>query len=897
MYKDNLPQTILLSDYKPSSYLIDKTELRFELFEDRARVLSRLEMRANPDEDADKTAELSLHAEAMEVVSVSLNGKALKAHKNLYEHKDDVLKIFNVPERFVLQTEVLIHPEKNTSLMGLYKSGTMFCTQCEAEGFRKITPYIDRPDVLSEFTTTVVADKATYPILLSNGNPIDSQDLEEGLHLVTWHDPFRKPAYLFALVAGNLEHIEDSFTTMSGRTICIRIFVEEKDLDKCDHAIRSLKAAMKWDEETYGREYDLDIFMIVAVDDFNMGAMENKGLNIFNTSAVLAHPKTTTDTRFQWVEAVVAHEYFHNWSGNRVTCRDWFQLSLKEGFTVYRDSEFSADLNSRTVKRVEDVRTLRAHQFAEDAGPLAHPVQPSSYMEINNFYTLTVYEKGAEIVRMQANLLGPELFRQGTDLYFDRYDGQAVTIKDFVGCMEEVSGMDLSQFKRWYKQAGTPSVDVSSCYDADEKEYVLNFSQSCPATPESSDKKPFVIPVRMGLIGEDQQGQYTSLPLNSAQAGLTSASEAVIQVKSGSQSFVFSGIEKEPVPSLLRGFSAPVKLQYDYSKKELCLLIKHDTDGFNRWDAMQRLAVLEIEAQQDRIKQGQPAAPAAIDPEFIETLARLLSAPDIDKAMLALMIVMPSMEYLAEMQEQIDLDSLYSARQAVRMAVAEQLQSQFAELYKSNNQRTDAYLPNAEQIAERSLKNACLGYWLLSGASEALDACVQQFNSADNMTDQAAALTALVNDESEAAQSLSEPLLEHFYQQWKHEALVVNQWLSIQASCAKPAGLERVKALMAHEAFDIKNPNKARSLIGAFCAMNPNNFHHPEGSGYEFIADQVIKLNSINPQIASRLVNPLTKWKKMDQSRAGLMREQLSRISETADISSDLKEVVTKSLV
>lgn len=892
MYRDNLPQTILLSDYKPSSFLINKTELKVELFEDKTCVSARLEISANPDEKANPSSELVLNAEEMEIVSVAVNGKHLKA--NGYSHEHDLLSIPNVPERFVLETEVLIHPESNTSLMGLYKSRTMFCTQCEAEGFRKITPYIDRPDVLSEFTTTVVADREKYPVLLSNGNPIDhSEDPENGRHSVTWHDPFRKPAYLFALVAGDLEHIEDSFTTMSGRDICIRIFVEEKDLDKCDHAIRSLKSAMTWDEEVYGREYDLDIFMIVAVDDFNMGAMENKGLNIFNTSAVLAHPKTTTDMRFQWVEAVVAHEYFHNWSGNRVTCRDWFQLSLKEGFTVYRDSEFSADLNSRTVKRIEDVRTLRAHQFAEDAGPLAHPVQPASYMEINNFYTLTVYEKGAEIVRMQANLLGPELFRKGTDLYFDRHDGNAVTIEDFVSCMEEVSGMDLSQFKRWYKQAGTPVIDVVSSYDADEKEYILTFSQSCPPTPESNDKKPFVIPVRIGLVGLDEDSVPYALPLHSAQAGLKSEKEAVIQVKSASQSFVFTDVEREPVPSLLRGFSAPVKLNYDYSKSDLYCLIVGDTDGFNRWDAMQRYAVIEIEEQQQRIKAGEEPN---VDRAFIKTLETLLLDSGIDKAMLALMIVMPSIEYLAEMQEQVDLDSLYSARQAVSLSIAKELGPLFAQVYQANNERQGQYLPNAEQIAERSLKNACLGYWLLSGDARALDACTAQFDSADNMSDQVSALSALVNDESVASENSSVVALDKFYQQWNDEALVVNQWFAVQAACTKPGGLERVRQLMQHHAFDLKNPNKARSLIGGFCGLNPYNFHNSDGSGYHFVADQVIALNAINPQIASRLVIPLTKWKKMDEQRAGLMRKELERISGTEKLSPDLQEVVSKSL-
>ena len=904
MDKDSLPQTTLLADYRPSGFLIDKTELQVELFEGVTRVSARLEVVRNPDEKAPGTRGLVLNAEAMEIVSVHLDGRFLKA--DAFEHRDNLLNLASVPDSFVLETEVEIHPEKNTSLMGLYKSRTMFCSQCEAEGFRKITPYIDRPDVLSEFTTTLIADKGRYPVLLSNGNPVASRDLDDGRHQLTWHDPFRKPAYLFALVAGDLKHIEDSYTTMTGREVCIRIFVEEKDLDKCGQAIRSLKLAMRWDEDTYGREYDLDIFMIVAVDDFNMGAMENKGLNIFNTSAVLANPKTTTDMRFQWVEAVVAHEYFHNWSGNRVTCRDWFQLSLKEGFTVYRDSEFSADLNSRTVKRIEDVRTLRTRQFAEDAGPLAHPVQPDSYMEINNFYTLTVYEKGAEIVRMQANLLGPELFRKGTDLYFDRHDGSAVTIEDFVSCMEEVSGMDLSQFKRWYKRAGTPVLEVSSSYNTDAKEYRLTFVQSCPATPGCKDKKPFVLPVRMGLIGQNSEaglnGAPDSLPMHCAQAGLRGETEAVIQVKSDTQSFIFTNIQREPVPSLLRDFSAPVRLHYHYSREELYLLARSDTDGFNRWDAMQRLAVLEIENQQVSIQAGRDPE---IDDSFVQLFGELLAGQDADKAMLALMVTLPSVEYLAEVQGQIDLDSLYAAREFVRIAVARGLKGQFSQLYLEHAVREGEYEPNAGQIADRSLKNVCLGYWMLSEDPHALNACVEQFNTADNMTDQSAALSILVNGDvseeagrelngavSEAARSA----LKQFYRQWAHEALVVNQWLGIQAGCPRAHGLERVQALMQHESFELKNPNKAGSVIGGFCRLNPHNFHRIDGSGYEFIADQVIELNSINPQMASRLVNPLSKWKKVDPVRGGLMCAQLARIGKTDNLSPDLREVVSKSL-
>lgn len=891
MQKDSLPQTILLSDYRPSSFNIDRTELQVDLYDDHTTVNAKLELSQNTADNANKSKDLQLNAEEMDVLSVKINGELITQGEG-YKHEDDLLNIFDVPNQFILETEVKIHPEKNTSLMGLYKSRTMFCTQCEAEGFRKITPYIDRPDVMSEFTTKVIADKTKFPVLLSNGNPTDVEDLANGRHSVTWHDPFRKPAYLFALVAGDLEHIEDSFTTMSGRDICIKIFVETKDLDKCDHAMRSLKTSMKWDEDTYGREYDLDIFMIVAVDDFNMGAMENKGLNIFNTSAVLAHQKTTSDMRFQWVEAVVAHEYFHNWSGNRVTCRDWFQLSLKEGFTVYRDSEFSSDLNSRTVKRIEDVRTLRAHQFAEDGGPLAHPVQPDSYMEINNFYTLTVYEKGSEIVRMQANLLGPELFRKGTDLYFDRHDGQAVTINDFVSCMEEVSGMDLTQFKRWYKQAGTPVLDVASAYDADKQEYSLNFSQSCPATPECENKQPFVIPVRMGLLAGSGASQ-SELILNCEEAGINGTTDAVLQINQVEQTFVFKDVEQEPTPSLLRGFSAPIKLNYQYSKQQLCQLITQDSDGFNRWDAMQRLAVIEIEAQQALIEEGQVPS---IDLMFVEVFESLIKDKNIDKAMLALMIVLPSIEYLAEMQEKINLDSLYAARTAVREALATELKDEFARLYKENAVQDQPYMPNAEQIAQRSLKNACLAYWLGTQDFESLNACVTQYQQADNMTDQSSALSLVVNASFTEAEHQADIALQQFFDQWNHEGLVVNQWLGVQASCAKTGGLARVKALMEHDIFDLKNPNKARSLIGGFCGLNPYNFHNVDGSGYQFIADQVMALNAINPQIASRLVIPLTKWRKVDETRSALMKVELKRISEVENISPDLREMVTKSL-
>lgn len=869
--------TIYLSEYRKPDFLIESTHLEFRLGEEGTEVSSVLQIRRTADAAGD--AALVLNAESMDVTSVSIDGE--KRDSDRWQHVDDELTITVVPDSFTLSCSNLIHPETNTSLNGLYKSRTMYCSQCEPHGFRRITPYLDRPDVLSKFQVKVIADKSKYPVLLSNGNPIDKGDLEGNLHFVEWQDPILKPAYLFALVAGDLEVVEDSFTTMSGREVALQIFVEGKDLDKVDHAMMSLKQSMKWDEETYGREYDLDIFMIVAVDDFNMGAMENKGLNIFNTSAVLANPKITTDARFQWIQAVVGHEYFHNWSGNRVTCRDWFQLSLKEGFTVFRDSSFSADLNSEAVNRIEEVRTLKAFQFAEDAGPLAHPVQPQSYQEINNFYTMTVYEKGAEVVRMQANLLGPEKFREATDLYFDRFDGQAVTIEDFVGCVSEVSGLDMTQFMNWYRQAGTPVVEVTDSYDAETKEYKLSLEQSCPATPESSDKAAFVIPVKLGLLGAESE-----LALDAE-----GNKEIVLSFNQAEQEFVFSNIPEHPTPSLLRGFSAPVKLRFDYSHEQLLQLMRADSDGFNRWDASQQLATKVIREVE--------AAKAENIEKFTDTLIgsyqELLNQSDLDPAVAAMMVSLPSMEALCDsVGEGLNLDSLHAARNAVREEIALQLQGLFERTYR-NNQSDEAYSPDAEQIGQRSLKNIALSYWVASGNEEALEACVEQFESSENMTDRYSALSTLVNTQTKAALDAASKALESFYSDWKDEPLVVNQWLAAQASRATEANLDRVKALLEHPAFDITNPNKVRSLIGAFCTLNPVNFHNIDGSGYKFLADQIITLDGLNPQTASRMVNPLTRWKRYDETRQGLMRAELERINQ-GDLSSDVREIVNKSL-
>ncbi len=880
--RDTQPRTIYLKDYRPPDYLIDKTELRVELGDAETTVAARLSMRRNEHSDV---AELELHGADLELRELKIDGRVLG--DNEYRLDDEKLIIHQVPRQFVFESLVAINPDQNTSLEGLYKSDGMYCTQCEAEGFRKITWYLDRPDVMSEFTTTVVADKTKYPVLLSNGNPIERGELQDDRHFVTWNDPFKKPSYLFALVAGDLEYIEDNYTTMSGRKIALRIFVEQKDLDKCDHAMRSLKHAMRWDEQVYGREYDLDIFMIVAVDAFNMGAMENKGLNIFNTAAVLAKPDTTTDATFQRVEAIVAHEYFHNWSGNRVTCRDWFQLSLKEGFTVFRDSEFSSDLGSRTVKRVEDVSLLRTAQFSEDAGPMAHPVQPASFMEISNFYTLTVYEKGCEVVRMYHTLLGPELFRRGTDLYFERHDGEAVTIDDFARCMEEVSGRDLTQFKRWYSQAGTPRLNVVGEYDANAQTYTLHFEQSCPATPESSEKLPFLIPVTVGLVG-----QGGDLPLHvQGDKNNSGNAEVVLEVTEQKQSFIFEQVLEKPVPSLLRGFSAPVKLNFSHSRDELMFLMSHDSDGFNRWDAGQQLA---LQILQQLVTAQLSGEEMILDQRLVEAYRAVLVDQNLDPAMVALILKLPSEAWLAEESEEIHVDEIHRAREFVRRELAGQLQAEFRAAY-DDNKVNEPYDPCSEQIARRSLRNICLAYLMLV-EQNAVELAMQQYRSADNMTDASAALSVLVFAEGENAQRQAKELLASFYEQWQHEALVVNQWFSVQAMAPQQGAVERVRKLLEHSAFDIKNPNKIRSLVSVFCANNHIHFHRIDGAGYQLLTDIVIKLNSINPQIAARMLAPLTKWKKQRNDRQQLMKAALANILAQPDLSKDVYEVVSKSL-
>jgi len=863
-----------LTDYRAPEFLIEKTHLTFELYEGYTDVSSRLTIVRNPKNT--KINDLVLHGEQLELRSLAIDELPLDSGD--YQLTPQNLIIHNVPEQFVLYCSVRIYPEKNTALEGLYCSSGMYCTQCEAEGFRKITYYLDRPDVMSEFETVIIAREGAFSTMLSNGNCL-SDTVRDGKRVVHWHDPFKKPSYLFALVAGNLVCLEDYFTTQSGRDVLLQIYTEVKDREKCHFAMHSLKKAMRWDEEAYGREYDLDRFMIVAVDDFNMGAMENKGLNIFNTSCVLAHPTSTTDAAFQRVEAVIAHEYFHNWSGNRVTCRDWFQLSLKEGLTVYRDSEFSADMNSRAVKRIEDVNLLRSVQFVEDAGPMAHPVRPDSYMEISNFYTVTIYEKGAEVVRMLANILGPELYRQATDLYFNRFDGQAVTCDDFVQCMEEVSGRDLSQFRLWYSQAGTPELHVSDRYDADRQQYSLTLRQHIPATPGQAEKKPMHIPVKMALYGN--QGA-----LNLVIDGQNKGTEIVLDICQEHQTIVFEQVAEQPVPSLLRSFSAPVRVFYDYQLDQLQKLILLDSDGFCRWDAMQNLMRIVLgKAIDGKDNQAEQAV-------LIKVLRQLLTDyAAMDAALLAYMLDLPNEAYLASLYEKANPVAVSRARRLLQHQVAEQLQAELWSCYQAlQNSATGL---SAQAMAARSLRNRALAYLLQIDDAHYRGLAQQQFSQAENMTDQFSALRALVH--TEHAQVEAQAALQSFYRQWQHESLVVNMWFQVQAS--RPWGdvLQEVRGLLQHEAFDARNPNKLRAVIAAFANQNFAHFHDSSGNAYQFLAEQIAEIDQRNPQIASRLLTPLTHWHRFVDEHACLMRQALESLSRR-ELSKDVYEVVSKSL-
>ena len=897
MRTDN-SQIIFRDSYAPPTFWVDTVEMGFDLDPIETRVATRLKMSRNP---AGRDSTIVLFGDGLQLLQLVMNGTPLG--RDHYALIDGNLHIPNAPDEVVLDIETAIAPSRNTSLMGLYVSSGNFFTQCEAEGFRKITYFPDRPDVMATFTVMLRADKATCPVLLSNGNLIEEGDLGDGRHYALWQDPFKKPSYLFALVAGKLVCQQAKMTLQSGRKALLQVWVEPGNLDKTQHAMVSLKNSIRWDEERFGLELDLDRFMIVAVSDFNMGAMENKGLNIFNTKYVLANPRIATDTDYANIEAVVGHEYFHNWTGNRVTCRDWFQLSLKEGLTVFRDQEFSADLSGsetgRAVKRIDDVRVLRQSQFPEDAGPMAHPVRPDSYLEINNFYTVTIYEKGSEVVRMLQTLCGREGFRRGMDLYFERHDGQAVTCDDFRAAMADANARDLTQFERWYSQAGTPRVDVTTDYDADAKTYSMTLRQSCLLTPGQDQKLAFHIPVAVGLL--DHDGKDMALVLEPHQA--TSASGVtgnqvqrtiVIELTEAQQTIVFTGVQQKPIPSILRDFSAPVVLNYPYTDDELGFLMAHDSDAFNRWEAGQRLAMRRMLSMVDSSRpenlNGKTAELAANATLLIDSLRATLVDKKLSPAFREAVLCLPSETMVAEELAIIEPQAIHNARQALRRAIASALRSEFKAAYFSH-QTKGTYRPDAVSTGKRALKNCAL--WFLAELDDAdVHALAQaQFDDANNMTDRLAALDVLINTSSPGRKAA----LAQFYKEFEAEPLVIDKWFMLQA-CADKTDVAAVRKLMRHPAFSMTNPNRARSLIFSFCNNNPGQFHAADGSGYVFWAEQVIKLNSINPQVAARLARTLDRWRKFAPVQQVHMHAALKQVAAVPALSNDVLEVITKAL-
>lgn len=868
------PAPILLNDYKAPEYLIETVDLTVDLFENETIVTSKMALKRQ----ADQPVALILNGENLELRSLKLNGATLPAVQ--YKQTKRCLIIEQDETAFDLEIVTVIKPQENTELEGLYKSSGNFCTQCEAEGFRKITYYLDRPDVMARFTTTITGDATSYPVMLSNGNLTDSGRLESGRHWVKWEDPFPKPAYLFALVAGNLACVEDQFTTSSGRRIQLKIYVEHGNEHKCSHAMESLKKSMKWDEDLYGREYDLDIFMIVAVGDFNMGAMENKGLNIFNSKYVLASPDTATDSDYDGIESVIAHEYFHNWTGNRITCRDWFQLTLKEGLTVFRDQQFSAAMNSAAVKRIEDVQRLRASQFPEDAGPLSHPIQPKSYVEINNFYTATIYEKGAEVIRMIHTLLGPEKFRNAMDLYFDRHDGEAVTTADFLKAMEDGSGVNLQQFNQWYNQGGTPEILVQESYDDESKLFNLTLTQKNPKTSSSA---PLHIPIRIGLLAAD--GSDIKLELSSNQQEKLSGD--VLQLCKRAEIFQFRNVRERPTLSLLRGFSAPVKIKQSQSLKQLSFLLTHDQDPFNRWEAAQRLATtVTLKLIKDYRDKTELALPSA----YLEAFKAILADTSLEQSFSASLLTLPSEAYIGQQMPLIDVDAIHHVRDFVRNSIGTYFEKPLRRIYDENIVSHDGN--NSTISGRRKLKNLALSYLSATESDIYTHLSFQQFSTSDNMTDVVAALSLLCQTDDK----LRDQALSNFYEKWQDDALVIDKWFSLQAMSKRPNALKDVKALLEHPAFTLLNPNRVRSLIASFAAGNAVHFHKDSGEGYQFLGDQIEKLNKINPQIAARLVSPLGQWRRYDDHRQTLMKQELNRLNKIENLSNHVFEMVSKSL-
>ena len=875
------PTPKYLKDYRPPDYLIDTVFLDFQLGEANTEVEARLSIRRNPDaydHPGGGTPPLVLDGEDLTLLAICMNGQRLPEPRYVIDAEG--LTIEDVPERFTLEIITRIQPEKNTALEGLYVSNHIFCTQCEAEGFRKITYFLDRPDVMARYRTRIEADQSAYPVLLANGNKVDAGERPGGRHYAVWEDPFPKPAYLFALVAGDLAVLEDSFVTRSGRDVALQIYAEPDQIDKCDHAMTALKDSMRWDEERFGLEYDLDQFMIAAISDFNMGAMENKGLNVFNTKYVLARPETATDTDYHGIERVIAHEYFHNWTGNRITCRDWFQLSLKEGLTVFRDQEFTSDLHSRAVKRIEDVRGLRAHQFIEDGGPLAHPVRPESYVEINNFYTTTIYEKGAEVVRMIHTLIGETAFQKGMQIYIERHDGQAVTCEDFVAAMEAGSGRDLTAFRGWYSQAGTPGLDVEDGFDAENGTYRLTINQSTSPTPGQPEKAPQHIPFALGLL--DRSGCELSVTLDGeSEPGPTTR---ILELTDEETTFTFTGLDEKPVPSYLRGFSAPVTVEGEPDLDRLRFLMAYDSDSFVRWDAAQTYATSLVSDQAG-------ASSAKLDQHLRHAFEAVLDDDKLEHAFVALMLTLPAESYVAQQMDPIDVDGIHAARRSLRAGLGRELAERWLDLYHRLGSN-EPYRFDGPSMGRRSLRNLALGYLMAANHEEGQSLCLAQFEQADNMTDGLAAL-ALLADSDHPARAEA---LERFYDRWQNEALVIDKWFTLQAMPQRKGSLADVQRLKSHPAFTMTNPNRVRSLIGVFAMGNPTGFHQRDGEGYRFIADQIMELDRLNPQIAARLLGVFGRWRRYDQDRQSKMTDELKRVLAVPNLSRNSHEVAAKSL-
>ena len=892
-------ELVRLEDYQPTPYLIDQVDLTIQLHPTAAKITSILTI--SPRATFDSPKPLVLDGDALTLVSAKLNGSELDEQAFDADAKSFILK--QPPqETFTLELVTQVDPQANTQLEGLYRSSDTYCTQCEAEGFRRITYFYDRPDCLSIYSVRIEAEKAGNPHLLSNGNLITSGEMDtpdgqaEGgaWHFAQWHDPFPKPSYLFAMVAGDLTCMTDSFTTMSGREVALHIYVEHGKEDRVDYAMDSLKRSMKWDEEVFGREYDLDIFMIVAVSDFNMGAMENKGLNIFNDKFILAKPETATDTDYALIEAIIAHEYFHNWTGNRITCRDWFQLCLKEGLTVFRDQEFSADMRSRPVKRISDVRQLKARQFPEDGGPLAHPVRPQTYSEINNFYTATVYEKGAELCRMIHTILGEDQFRKGMDVYFDRHDGDASTIEDFLKAFEDASGKDLSQFALWYSQAGTPDLVTTYSYAPQRQELVLSIEQSCPPTPGQPTKKVMHIPVRFGLVARDG-GDVSYQSIRDDRTGKPVSidpKDPVLHITERQNRFVFTGVASPAIPSLLQGFSSPVHLRSNLTLDDQLILMRNDSDPFNRWQSTQ-FVYMEHLTKRSRALQKPDANTAPVVPQgLIDALAHSASDRGLEPAFLAQLLTLPSEDDIArELGRDVDPDAIHDALGGFKQDLAQALKPALIDLYQSHTAE-GPYSPDAQSAGLRALRNVVLSLLQSLNEAEMFALAATQYEQASNMTDRFAALSSLVHGQAPQAQSL----LDDFHDRFAGDALIIDKWLSLQAMTSDDSTLQRVRSLMNHDTFSMTNPNRVRSLIGAFAMGNAAQFNRADGQGYELVADVILELDQTNPQTAARLLNNFRSWRVLEPGRQEKAKLQLERIARQKPLSKDVSDIANRCL-